>query len=91
MGAVQPPCPGCAIADDHPRHQAVLGTGVVLYHTDCHAKLGCPLCTKVRENAPEGQVGVEHQQHLVENGPEIAAFIEGLDEYTHNRVFGQVS
>jgi hypothetical protein len=91
MSHVQPPCPGCAIADDHPRHQCALGTGIVCWHTDCHAAVGCPLCVKARENAPDGQVGAEHQQHLIENGPEIAAFIDGLDEHTHNQVFGQVS
>lgn len=91
MGHIQPPCPGCAIADDHPRHQAVLGTGVVCWHTDCHAIAGCPICTKVRESAPDGQIGAEHQQHLLDNGAEIAAFIESLDEQTHNQVFGQVS
>lgn len=81
------PCPGCAIADDHPRHQAVTGSGAVaLWHTDCHASYGCPVCTIARDGAEELR-GQEYREHLLENGDTIQAAIEALDPTVHNQVF----
>lgn len=90
MAAVQPPCPGCALADDHPRHQCMVGDAKVLYHLDCHAKLGCPICQHATAGT-EDLRGPARAAQLQDDGEAIQSFIESLDERTHNQVFGQVS
>ncbi|UKD55168.1 hypothetical protein L3Q65_46200 [Amycolatopsis sp. FU40] len=84
-------CPGCAINDDHPRHQAVTEAGdIAAWHTDCHAAKGCPECTIARQGA-ENLTGDEYREHLVANGAAINAAIQELPENVRNEVFGKVS
>ncbi|WP_409186505.1 hypothetical protein F9C11_20640 [Amycolatopsis sp. VS8301801F10] len=82
-------CPGCAIHDDHPRHQAVTKAGdIAAWHTDCHALAGCPVCAIARDGA-ETLTGDEYREHLVANGEAINAAVQALPENVLNQVFGK--
>lgn len=90
MAHVHPPCPGCALADDHPRHHCVVGDAKASWHLDCHAKAGCPICQHAIVGT-EDLRGPARASQLQDNGDAIRSYAEGLDDHTHNQVFGQVS
>lgn len=64
-------CTKCGQVDDHPRcHRALFGAGNVadlpIFHMDCHAQLGCPLCLD-RLDGAGGLRGAELRDYLIAN------------------------
>lgn len=64
-------CKKCHQVDDHPRcHSAAFGpadrSSLPIFHMDCHAQLGCPLCLD-RIAGAEGLKGAELREHLIAN------------------------
>ncbi|MGW4487839.1 hypothetical protein ACWEOE_28825 [Amycolatopsis sp. NPDC004368] len=81
-------CPGCAMNDDHPRHQLVLGEGgQVAWHMDCHALKGCEQCQVARDGAGD-LTGDDFRTFLEEHAEEIAAAVDAFTDEQKATAFG---